>query len=85
MIRFVLQDTVFETLNIAEEFDRLSEWVGRQPWARPVKETLIYRDTEEALERIDATSRKFFPLSFGIIMLTYWTSYLYIFEDEVYV
>ncbi len=50
-----------------------------------MKETLIYRDTEEALERIDATSRKFFPLSFGIIMLTYWTSYLYIFEDEVYV
>ena len=51
---------------------------------RPVPQMLIYMDTEEALEVIDANSRKYFPATFMLLMLVYWTTYLYIMPDIVY-
>ena len=63
---------------------RLADRLGRR-LGRPVPELLIYTDTEEVLDRIDEKSRRYFPLSFGIIMVAYWMAYLYIMQDEVFV
>ncbi len=65
-------------------FIRAANGLARR-FGRPVPELLIYRDTEEALEIIDASSRRYFPLSFGIIMLVYWAAYLWVLQDEVFV
>ena len=51
---------------------------------RPIPQMLIYRDTEEALEMIDASSRRYFPATFMLLMLVYWTTYLYIMPDVVF-
>ena len=52
---------------------------------KPVPEMYIYTNTEDALDSIDEYARKCFPACFLFMMLLYWTSYLYLFEDEIYI
>ena len=49
---------------------------------KPVPEMYIYSNTDDACEYIDRCSRIYFPSTFMFIMLIYWTTYLYIYEDE---
>ena len=50
---------------------------------KPVTEMYVYKNTEEVLDRIDEESKKYFPLVFGCMMAVYWTTYLYLLEDEI--
>ena len=50
---------------------------------KPVTEMYVYKNTEEVLDRIDEESKKYFPLVFGCMMVVYWTTYLYLLEDEI--
>ena len=43
----------------------------------------IYTHTDEALDLIDEESKKYFPLVFLSMMIVYWTTYLYVMEDEI--
>jgi len=43
----------------------------------PMAETGLYKDTDEALEDIDARARVYFPLAFALIMIIYCAFYLY--------
>lgn len=49
---------------------------------KPIHQMMIYHSTEEALEWIDAKSRIFFPTVFMLLMLVYWSTYLYIMDDK---
>ena len=50
---------------------------------KPVNEMYIYTHTDEALDLIDEESKKYFPLVFLSMMIVYWTTYLYVMEDEI--
>jgi hypothetical protein len=50
---------------------------------KPVTEMYVYKNTDEALDRIDEESKKYFPLVFACMMAIYWTTYLYLLEDEI--
>ena len=50
---------------------------------KPVTEMYVYKNTDEALDRIDEESKKYFPLVFAFMMGIYWTTYLYLLEDEI--
>ena len=50
---------------------------------KPVTEMYVYKNTEEVLDKIDEESKKYFPLVFGCMMAVYWTTYLYLLEDEI--
>lgn len=50
---------------------------------KPLKQRYIYTNTEEALDYIDDYAKFCFPLGFMLMMLIYWTSYLYIIQDKL--
>lgn len=54
-------------------------------FVKPVHQMYIYNETEDALETIDSISRKYFPTAFLLMMVIYWTTYLYIMPDEILV
>ena len=50
---------------------------------RPVPQLRLYKETDIVLEEIDSTSRLWFPTTYLLLMLVYWTTYLYIMPDEI--
>jgi len=50
---------------------------------KPITEMYVYTNTEEALDMIDEESKKYFPMVFAVMMAIYWTTYLYLLEDEI--
>lgn len=50
---------------------------------RPLNQMMVYQDTDQFLELIDEYSRIFFPGTFMVMMLIYWTTYLYVMGDDV--
>ena len=57
----------------------------RPKWMKikPVPKMYIYTNTEEALDYIDDCSKVYFPLAFLLLMLVYWTSYLFVIQDKL--
>ena len=49
---------------------------------KPIHQMMIYNRTEDALEIMDAKSRIIFPTVFSVMMLIYWSLYLYILLDD---
>ena len=50
---------------------------------KPFTEMYVYTNTEEALDMIDEESKKYFPMVFAVMMVVYWTTYLYVLEDKI--
>lgn len=64
-----------------EPFTRqLSDWLR----FRPIKDTYVYSHTDDVLNSIDEYARKCFPAGFLVLNFIYWTTYLYLFEDNLY-
>ena len=51
---------------------------------KPVKDTYVYSHTDDVLNSIDEYARKCFPATFLLLNFIYWTTYLYLFEDNLY-
>ena len=79
--------------DLKEELDNLKIFMisvlkmmtTRPSWLKikPVPEMYIYKNTEEALDYIDDCSKFYFPLGFLIMMILYWTCYLFIIQDKL--
>ena len=71
------------------KFDNCSNGLSQQMQKlrlKPVPEMYIYSNTEEACDYIDRRARIYFPAAFIFMMSVYWTTYLYMYEDDtVYV
>ena len=68
--------------HLRRNFVRLTSNCISKLTPRPIPDLSIYKDTDDALETIDAYSRLYFPVTFSFVMLVYWTAYLYIMPDE---
>ena len=74
----------FENILDAEEFEvevitiDVSKDVTQFDFKKLLKKSKLYNSTTEFLHSLDSYSRKLFPVTFLILNIVYWTSYVYI-------